>query len=77
MGLSQQKYWNGLPFPSPGDLPNPGIELTSPALQADYLLLSYRESHESPHAPCENTLRSGVQGRELVERAPGHMQGSG
>ena len=32
MGLSRQEYWNGLPFPFPGDLPSPGIEATSPAL---------------------------------------------
>ena len=32
MGFSRQEYWNGLPFPSPGDLPNPGIEPRSPAL---------------------------------------------
>ena len=32
MGFSRQEYWNGLPFPSPGDVPNPGIELGSPAL---------------------------------------------
>ena len=37
MELSRQEYWSGLPFPSPGDLPNPGIELRSPALQADTL----------------------------------------
>ena len=35
MGFSRQKYWSGLPFPSPGDLPNPGVEPGSPALQAD------------------------------------------
>ena len=35
MGFSRQKYWSGLPFPSPGDLPNPGIEPRSPALEAD------------------------------------------
>ena len=35
MGFSRQEYWSGLPFPSPGDLPNPGIEPRSPALQAD------------------------------------------
>ena len=35
MGLSRQEHWTGLPFPSPGDLPNPGIEPGSPALQAD------------------------------------------
>ena len=37
MGFSKQEYWSGLPFPSPGDLPNPGIELGSSALQADAL----------------------------------------
>ena len=37
MGFSRQGYWSGLPFPSPGDLPQPGIELRSPALQADSL----------------------------------------
>ena len=38
MGFSRQEYWSGLPFPSPGDLPNPGIEPRSPVLQADSLL---------------------------------------
>ena len=38
MGFSRQEYWSGSPFPSPGDLPNPGIEPGSPALQADSLL---------------------------------------
>ena len=38
MGFSRQECWSGLPFPSPGDLPNPGIEPGSPALQADALL---------------------------------------
>ena len=37
MGFSRQEYWSGLPFPSPGDLPDPGIEPESPALQADAL----------------------------------------
>ena len=37
MGFSRQEYWIGLPFPSPGDLPNPGTEPGSPALQADSL----------------------------------------
>ena len=38
MEFSRPEYWSGQPFPSPGDLPNPGIELRSPALQADSLL---------------------------------------
>ena len=37
MEFSRQEYWSGLPFPSPGDLHNPGIEPGSPALQADAL----------------------------------------
>ena len=37
MGFSWQEYWGGLPFPSPGDLPNPGIEPASPAIQVDSL----------------------------------------
>ena len=35
MGFSKQEYWGGLPFPSPGDLPDPGLEPGSPTLQAD------------------------------------------
>ena len=37
MEFSRQEYWNGLPFPSPGDLPDPGIEPRSPALLEDSL----------------------------------------
>ena len=37
MGFSRQEYWSGLPFPSPGDLPDPGMESESPALQVDSL----------------------------------------
>ena len=45
MGSSRQEYWSGLPFPSSGDLPNPGIEPGSPAFQADAL------SSEPPGKP--------------------------
>ena len=45
MGFSRQEYRSGLPFPSPGDFPNPGIEPRSPALQADAL------SSEPPRKP--------------------------
>ena len=41
MEFSRQEYWSGLPFPSPGDLPDPGIEPGFPALQADSLPLSH------------------------------------
>ena len=39
MGFSRQEYWSGLPFPSPGDLPDPGIKSGSPELQADSFLI--------------------------------------
>ena len=39
MGFSRQEYWSGLPFPSPGDLPDPGIEPGSLALQADFFTI--------------------------------------
>ena len=52
MGFSRQECWSGLPFPSPGDLPDPGIEAGSPALQAD--ALPYRVgAYESD---CGNAL---------------------
>ena len=38
MGFSRQEYWSALPFPSPGDIPDPEIEPLSPTLQADSLL---------------------------------------
>ena len=38
MEFSREEYWSGLPFPSPGDLPDPGTEPMSPVLQADSLL---------------------------------------
>ena len=40
MGFPRQEYWSGFPFPSPGNLPDPGIEPGSPAWQADSLPLS-------------------------------------
>ena len=41
-GFPRQEYWSGLSFPSPGDLPHPGIEPTSPVLQADSLWPSHQ-----------------------------------
>ena len=46
IGFPRQEYWSGLTFPSPEDLPGPGIEPGSLALQADSLPLSYQGS---PH----------------------------
>ena len=50
MGFSRQGYWSGLPFPSPGDLPDSGIEPRSLALQADTL------PSEPPGKPQESIL---------------------
>ena len=60
MGFSRQEYWSGLLFPSPGDLPDPGIEPTSPALQADAL------TSEPPGKPKKKRGRGG--GEEGIER---------
>ena len=49
MEFSRQEYWSGLPFPSTGDPPNPGIELGSPALQAESL----------PSEPLGKPIQSG------------------
>ena len=46
MEFSRQEYWSGLPFPSPEDLPNPGIEPRSPALQADTLPSEPQGKHQ-------------------------------
>ena len=43
MEFSRQEYWSGLPFPSPGDLPDPGIEPGSPALQKDSFFFSFEK----------------------------------
>ena len=52
MGFYRQEYWSGLPFPSPGDLPNPGIEPASPALQAGSLPLSHQGSPSKYTGSC-------------------------
>ena len=52
MEFSRPKYWSGWPFPSPGDLPNPGIESRSPELQVDSL------PSESPGKPKNTRVGS-------------------
>ena len=56
MGFSRQESWNGLPFPSPGDLPDPGIEPRSPTLQADAL------TSEPPGKPTGSVTRAMTRG---------------
>ena len=59
MGFSRQEYWSGLPFPSPGDLPDPGIEPRSPALQADTLLSELLKHF--PKAQPTNITTQGIR----------------
>ena len=54
-GILQAQNWSGLPFPSPGDLPDPGIEPRFPALQADSLLT---EVQGKPLERCERALKT-------------------
>ena len=56
MGLSRQEYWSWLPFPSPGDLPDPGIKPRSPALQADAL-----SSEATKETEVNNTEKTNYQ----------------
>ena len=56
MGFSRQEYWSGLPFPSPGDLPDPGVEPRSPTLQVDALT---SEPPGKPHYNMELDIKLG------------------
>ena len=56
MEFSRQEYWSGLPFSSPGNLPDPGIEPVFPALQAD-ALLSEPTGKPAEQGNCCNPLR--------------------
>ena len=58
MGFSRQEHWSGLPFPSPEDLPNPGIEPRSPSLQADSL----------PSEPPGKPKNTGVGSLSLLQQ---------
>ena len=62
MGFSRQEYWSGLPFPSLGELPNPGIEPRSPTLQADAL------PSETPEKPDQGTNLCPLHWKHLTTR---------
>ena len=64
MGFSRQEYWSGLPFPSPGNLPDPGIEPRSPALRATREAQT-KESH------TVNLTVKGIHRESLILREEG------
>ena len=70
MRFSRQGYWSGLPFPSPGDLPNPRIEPRSPALQADSLLTKLQGK-----SVCKHGL---IKKADSLEKTPmlGRIEGN-
>ena len=58
MGFPRQDYWSGLPFPSPGDLPNPGVKPTSPALAGK---LFYTDLTKQPQNTGSKKMRADSQ----------------
>ena len=70
MGFSRQEYWSGSPFPPPGDLPDPGIELpslTSPALAGGFFTTSATWEAQNIKANNNKTLKlASEQNRELL-----------
>ena len=62
MGFYRQEYWGGLPFPTPGDLPDPGIQPESPVLQADSLPLSHLGSPQQK----DNTHKIHLQDLDVL-----------
>ena len=71
MESSRQGYWSELPFPSPGDLPNPGIEPGSPALQVDSLPSELPGKPSRTAGSLFRTSQMGVTGH-LLARSPCH-----
>ena len=67
IGFSRQEYWSGLPFPSPGDLPDSGIEPGSPALQADTL------TSEPPGKPS-HVVKVIVNSKKLYLQLSTHLR---
>ena len=67
MEFSRQEYWSGLSFPSPGDLPDPGIKLRSPALQAD----SFPSEPPGKPKECVEQSNSGRAEKTWWAKGPG------
>ena len=69
MEFSRQEYWSGLPFPSPGDLPDPGIEPGPPTLQADALPSDPLMCVLPQKKRGENEIRDGEGFTEILPKA--------
>ena len=70
MEFSRQKYWRRLPFPTPEDLPHPGLKSespVSPALETDSLPLSYLGSPREPHTRTIETNKGIQQGSRIQD----------
>ena len=67
MGFSRQEYWSGVPFPSPGDLPDPGIEPGSPIFQAD-ALTSEPPGKPEPHLKLADFSVTRYMGCTTIQR---------
>ena len=68
MGFSRHEYWNGLPFPSPGNLPDPGIKLESPALAGGFF------TTEPPRKPYPGSMAAAMAQECSQEELP-YIQG--
>ena len=66
VGFFRQEYWSGLPFPSPGDHPNPGTELRSPALQVD--ALTSEPPRERQPSEWEKIIANQATDKELISK---------
>ena len=72
MGFSRQEYWSGLPFLSSGNLPNPGIEPRSPALQADCTLTELQVKLPLDCLICLRNLYAGQEAAVRTRHGPTH-----
>ena len=82
MGFSRQEYWSGLPYPSPGDLPGPGIEPVSPAMvggffttvpKFHYILESNRTSQPIPIRPKASSVSPDTPDNFLSRQKGGNV----
>ena len=67
MGFSRQEYWNGKPFPPPGDLPDPGIKPVIPTLQEQSLLLIYGFMDPILHVGCSFKFFTCISSFSLIK----------